>query len=105
VDQRAPAIVALRERRTTGKRLSVVLDRQPRVAGAAEKRRARRRRPTTVSRGNASATCGATRRWRRSATSSSASAIRACAATRQEWSRNCWTFWRCAERNSASRSP
>jgi hypothetical protein len=38
VDQRVPAIVALRERRTTGKRLGIVLDEQPRVAGAAEMR-------------------------------------------------------------------
>jgi hypothetical protein len=38
IDRRIPAIVALRERRTTGTRLGVVLDEQPRAKGAAEMR-------------------------------------------------------------------
>ena len=38
IDRRAPAIVALRERRTTGDRLLKVLELQPRTAGAAEMR-------------------------------------------------------------------
>lgn len=38
IDRRVPAIVALRERRTTGQRLLATLDRQPKTAGAAELR-------------------------------------------------------------------
>jgi len=38
IDRRVPAIVAIRERRTTGERLLATLDRQPRTAGAAQLR-------------------------------------------------------------------
>ena len=39
IDRRVPAIVAIRERRTTGERLLATLNRQPRTAGAAQLRR------------------------------------------------------------------
>jgi very-short-patch-repair endonuclease len=39
VDQRTPAIVAVRDRRTRGQRLLTVLEQQPKTAGAAEMRK------------------------------------------------------------------